>query len=375
MLALLSWLKRLAVLDPQNVGSNHLRVLCPGYRGLEIDDFIITADPKGTIPYSCGQSWPETLSLLQFLDRQTPAIPLVERERWIVELASAISLALERRIEILPDIAARVAGTDRIFFAPYGQAEERSMIGPVPAHSKSEIERTLQLINGLDDADAEVLGAAAGLHHGATLVFDRDIRSAYVLAIAGIEALSQRYGIAPTEWSAWEVSGEWDEFLDDLALSDEQAKGIRSRLMRDRHLRLKATFRTYAVGRLEDEFWSREVMQWGYGVDATTGSWATTVSANKWQMRDIIGADREQLYKRLGWSYDLRSGIVHSGDWIGLTELMKPEKAIVEMTVKPPLPFAALRAILAELIRVELAKRSRGGALPDVRLQRSTPAA
>ena len=116
-------------------------------------------------------------------------------------------------------------------------------------------------------------------------------------------------------------------------------------------------------------------MQWGYGVDATTGSWATTVSANKWQMRDIIGADREQLYKRLGWSYDLRSGIVHSGDWIGLTELMKPEKAIVEMTVKPPLPFAALRAILAELIRVELAKRSRGGALPDVRLQRSTPAA
>ena len=139
--------------------------------------------------------------------------------------------------------------------------------------------------------------------------------------------------------------------------------------MTNRQLRLKATFKSYASSRLPSAFWNRPWIEWTYPLHVPHGSWGPAEKLHEGRVRDFLPADRSLIGKALGYSYDLRSSYVHQGTWFGPLELTLNPNAPLDAS--KPLPFAALRAMLRELILVELAEHSQGGMVPLVPLRRN----
>jgi hypothetical protein len=135
--------------------------------------------------------------------------------------------------------------------------------------------------------------------------------------------------------------------------------------MKDRHLRLKATFVSYGTDKAPDEFWSEAWQDWVPTVElassSTGGHWGDWHS-----MTDFFPEDRRQLRSALQLAYDARSGFVHQGKRsITLqSELMR----IIRKggSGSAPIPFLVLRSLLATLIQQELRERSRSVEMPEV---------
>lgn len=225
---------------------------------------------------------------------------LHERQRLGTDIACLLSLALERRVVGPNDFPVPIPYLEKMIFHPVSQVVDQGIIGPLPTNAKERINAYLSAVAGLYPESQEFISAASSAYHGALLLFDREPRAAYTLLISGIEVLSRKYGSAPTEWTNWEESSDWDTAFAVQGLTNEQTSAIQDRLMRDKHLRLGATFRNHASNRLGNDFWNKPLEQWVYGFDTTTGQWLPPRNMKPCRISDILAFDRNGLSQSLG---------------------------------------------------------------------------
>lgn len=370
MEAIASWLKRIkGATAESNLQATVFRTIFFGEQALDLDNWLMNFDPQGSIhntPHSLGsESW----SLLRLPDVAQQETKLHERHRLGADLAAAISLALGRRVVIPNDLAISIPGVPKPFFQPVSHVVDRSILGPLGPGVRERLGEVFTAIHGLPDEDLVVIGAATSAHHSALLLFDKEPRVAYTLLVAGIETLSRRYGVPPTDWESWNESGRWTHLFSALQLQPPQISAIRDHLMKDRQLRLGATFQHYAATRPPDEFWQQSVDAWVSAFDASTGQWLAPSMSSTHRVSDFVPEDRSQLRKALARSYGLRSSVVHEAEWIELLTIAGPIGSAPRRD--QALSFPAMRLLLSELIRLELFTHSLCAELPDVRLSRS----
>lgn len=366
---LAAWLRRLpSMKDPKNVRRMTLRMFVPGHSMMNFDNWLFTTEQPTPVPAGFRAGFPESVALLAYLEASEYADNARHNCRLAIDIATAMSLALERRIDLPFELVLTVPGSKTVTFMPYSAIVDRIITAPLPPDPKSLIVRVLEQLGGLEDKDISIIGAAASMFHGALLLHDRDIRAAYTLLIAGIETLSREYGHPPTDWSDWENSTEWDAFAADISLSADQSTALRNRLMANQQLRLRATFRSYAATRLSPSFWDRAWNEHMYELQVPQGSWGQGGQLYSGKVRDFLTSERTELSRGLARSYDMRSSYVHSGEWSDPFDLTLDPRAPVEM--RRPLPFAIMRAILRELIVTEMAARAQPYTVPDVQLRR-----
>ena len=370
MKTLITWLRRLAEITPENGPTvNFFRLLVPGFEPLDVEDWLLSIDPQGPLPSDARASCPESLSLIRVPDLPGRETNIHERHRLGVDLACLFSLALNVRVLIPHAIDINIPQLNKKIFQPFSHIIDPNILGTLPDEPKRRLETYLNGIAGLDFDDLAIINAASSAYYAALLLFDREARAAYTLLVAGIEVLSRKYGAPPTDWAEWEESNSWETFITSQNLTSSQAYALRERLMRDKQLRLGATFRNYAASRLSDAFWEKPWEEWIYGINANDGTWLPANPMSTRTISDILPKDRIGLQKALGKSYSLRSSIVHEGEWVELMSLALPPAPTLDLS--RPLPFAILRAILAELIWLEISSRSKPCRLPDFQLLRN----
>jgi len=371
MKSIVNWLRRVADITPDGgLAVRLFQVLVPGFEPLDIANWLISVDPQGALPSNIHASGPESLSMIRLPDLPGREANIHECHQLGSDLASLFSLALNVRVIIPHAFNINVPQLNRLIFQPFSQIIDRSILRPVPNDPKQRIETYLIKIAGLAEEDLSTISAACSVYHASLLLFDREARVAYTLLVAGIEILSRKYGAPPTDWTEWEESDSWDNFIATQDYTSFQAAAIRERLMRDRQLRLGATFCNYAAYRLSDDFWEKPWEEWIYGINANEGTWLPANPMDARIVSDILPKDRAGLQKALGKSYGLRSSIVHAGDWVELLGLSPPP--VPALDLNRPLPFAILRAILAELIWQEISTHTKSCCLPDFQLLRSS---
>jgi hypothetical protein len=371
MEGLKEWLRRLSTIAPSEVERVTLRMFVPGKEAMDLDNWIMTTEQPTEIPFGLRGSFPQSATLLAYPDSAGYASNAIQQNRLSADIAAVLSLALERQVDIPYELAVRIGGHNAISFLPViGVTTDRVITGPIPKDYYSRISQVIRQIAGLADDDIAPIGAAASMFHGALLLHDRDLRSAYTLVVAGIEVLSRKYGQPPTAWDAREHNIQWDAFITSQALSVEQANALRRKLMDDKQLRLKGTFRSYGSERLRDSFWEEPWIEWLHGF--SMGNALAAIDSkpmHEGRISDFLPSSRSLLSKALGHTYDLRSRYVHRGAWSEPMDLMLRPAYQIDCT--KPLPFAVARAILRELICAELTDHSRDVALPDVVLHRN----
>jgi hypothetical protein len=314
------------------------------------------------------------MSVLRYVDLAQENINLPETQELADELAAILGLATERRITIPNTLALRIEGSQTVTFLAYGSAADQRLHGPSPSNLETTIHDLLSKIAGLPPEVRPVLGAAAQLHHSAVEMFENDLRAAYLLLVAGIELLSRKFGFPPCGWADWEDSEAWEKIFESAAFSEEQRNAVRSRLMNDKQLRLKATFREYASTRIPDSFWDEPWESWMYSYNASEGRWEESAPhvVETRVMSDILPRDRTLLSQLLGRAYDVRSGLVHRGALLTLVDSAVPFAATADP--QRPLPFPVLRSVLRCLVRTELEALAMPATLPSIRLVRPAPA-
>jgi len=369
MKTLVAWLHRLAAVTPDPGPSiSFFRVAVSGIDPLDVENWLLSIDPQGSFDYDLRVTGPEAWSIMRIPDIPQSEVNLHDRHRLGSEIACLLSLALERRVVVPNDFAVHIPQLKKIIFQPVSQIVDQGILGPLPVDAKLRLNDYLSAVAGLSPEDQEFIGAASSAYHGALLLFDREPRAAYTQLVTGIEVLARRYGSPPTGWSNWEESSAWDDVFAVQKLTNEQASVVRDRLMHNKQLRLGATFRNYASIRLGDDFWNKPLDQWIYGIDANTGKWLPPTNVKACRISDVLSFDRNDLMKSLGKSYNLRSSVVHEADWIELMTLSQPP--VPSFKSNRPLPFPILRAILAELIWLEISSHSTHASLPNFQLRR-----
>jgi hypothetical protein len=372
MKSLVDWLHRLAAVAPDvNLAIGYFRVAVPGFNPLDVENWLLSIDPQGLLAYDFRAAGPESWSIIRVPDLPQKEANVHERHRLGADIACFLSLALERRVVVPNDFAVHIPQLEQVNFLPVGQIVDQCILGPLPTNAKPRLNTYLSAVAGLSLEDQEFIGAASSAYHGALLLFDREPRAAYTLLVTGIEVLSRRYGSPPTGWTNWEESRDWDAVFTQQGLTNEQASTIRDRLMNNRQLRLGATFRNYASSRIGDDFWDKPLDQWIYGFDANNGTWEPPIKVKSYRISDVLSFDRNLLRQSLGQTYALRSSVVHEADWVELMKLAPPP--VSPLNSDRPLPFPILRAILADLIWLEISSHSTPAPLPDFQLLREQP--
>ena len=109
---------------------------------------------------------------------------------------------------------------------------DRVLLAPVESNARKideQLTRHLSILTGLADEDASVLISALDMHYGACLLLDRDLASAaYTLLVAGIEALSRRFGQPPGDWRDWDQADRWDRICESAGLRRDQSDAVRT---------------------------------------------------------------------------------------------------------------------------------------------------
>ncbi|NJO67177.1 MAG: hypothetical protein HC832_07325 [Leptolyngbyaceae cyanobacterium RM1_405_57] len=362
---LVAWISRLQQSQVSDLAEYLFRATVPGSQALTIKECMISADPLGEIAPRPGDSTPVSASLFRFLDVNEPSRSIEVHQQLVSEIAAVLTLASERRVEIAHEIAMRVENQPQVTFIGYGGMIDRRLVGPIGEQLAKPFLEWLSKIVSLPEPHLSVIGTACTLHHGAILLYEKDVRSAYLLLVAAIEVLSRQYGAPPTDWLDWEESSKWEKFMTRISLSSEQETALKEKLMSDKHLRLKATFRNYGSSRLPDSFWDTPWKEWIYTVNASIGQWESLQTLDEKKVSDIFSKDRTLLSKSLGLSYDVRSGLVHRGERLGLLESSVLSGVTIEEAL--PLPFSILRAVLLELIKTEIAEYIPESELPDLK--------
>lgn len=372
MKSVVDWLQRVASIR-EDVGPSvrYFRVAVPGFDALNVENWLLSIDPKGPLNNVFGATCPEAWSIIRLPDVSEGEENVHERHRLGTDIACLLSLALERRVIVPNDSEIKIPQLGQICFLSVSQVVDQGIIGPLSIDAKPRLNAYFHAVAGLSTEAQDVIGAAASAYHGALLIFDREPRAAYTLLVAGIEVLSRCYGLPPTGWDNWDESGLWDTVFAEQCLTVEQKSAIQDKLVANKEIRLGATFRNYASSRISDDFWNKSLDQWVYGMDANTGQWLPPVRSRSYRVSDVLPLDRSAFKQALKETYALRSSIVHESDWIELMTLAWP--LMPHANNRRPLPFPILRALLAELIWLEISSHTTATPLPDFQLLRQPP--
>lgn len=374
MKILRDWVAELESLskDPAQGTLVHQRMLVPGEEPLRMKKGFFSVEPKQAVE-AIGKT-PRAFSVLTWIGKQT------ENQLKVAEIGTGIGALLaiitNRRVEVLSEVPLRQEGHPRRFaFTPLTTLPDRSVYGPVdsPETLNKRFKERLSQLCSLSDDDAEAIGAAISLHHGATLLFEEDVAAAYVLLVAAIETLSQRFGFPPSDWKQWDEHVTWEQFISAEGLSDTQSQALRKKLMSNRQIRLKATFANYVRSETPDELWNTRLRDWSFTIVMNDGNatFGERTILQEEPFTKLLPKDRDLLFSAARASYDARSGYVHQGTRV-VTLASTLFGLVNGAQAGQPLPFAALRAILRALILKELDSRSSDFKLPGVRHELSS---
>jgi hypothetical protein len=190
-------LKRLSVASPEDLRENLFRALIPGSDPFEVRDHIVALQPLGPVPHRFGDVSPVSAVLLRYLETTETSARLADNHGVAAELGALVCLASGRRFEVAMEYTVKVEGSPQTFFLGYAGVADRKLHGPLPNDLPARLESLLRKVASLPVDDLASLGAAANLHYGSILLCERDIRSAYLLLVAGLEVLSRAYGSPP----------------------------------------------------------------------------------------------------------------------------------------------------------------------------------
>jgi hypothetical protein len=358
MKRLRAWIERLGSESFGSLVEHRFRVIVQGIDSQRRTGTLIGLEPLGRLPSRPGDTTPKSALLLRFLDTPRPGL---ESGLIANELGALLTLVSGCRIEVAMELALSAPPSPGIYFMGIGG--DPTVNGPIPDSSFAVLSDYLSRLSSLDSDDLAALAAAADLHYGAVILAEQDQRAAYVLLVAGLEVLSRRFGAPPASWCDWDLADTWEVLFDRASLSPSQAQAIRDHLMRDRQLRLAATFREYASRSLPEGFWDYPLTTHSYGVHLPQGTRDELLTDTR-EIETLVPRDRETLAQALNKTYALRSGIMHRGQEIALFEI--GVKSGVPIAADQPLPYAVLRSILATLIRYELERLGQPTPLPDI---------
>ncbi len=352
------WIERLHRLSADDGVSVHFfRAIVPSQYEFELFDALIALEPRAALARRPGDAAPYCWALLRLPDDRQEGHG--EVEALAKELGGVLTLLSDRRVEIATEIA--LDDGAKIHFMGHASCVDRALVGPLPATLKQVVQDGLSRITSLSSSQQEVIGSAIRLHHASALLCERDVASAYVLLVAALEVLSRDYGAPPTEWADWPDAVSWDKALEKLGTTADQRSVIREKLLSDKNLRLKQTFKIYGSERLPEAFWDQEYEEWEYTFRLHQDSWELpTVRALPVAM--IVPRDRTVIRSALAKSYDLRSGIVHQGSELSMYDTILREQR--SMTADQPVPYAILRMIVSALIKHEWFSLAAANPLP-----------
>ncbi len=369
MKSVVAWLQRVAsIRDEVGPSIHYFRIAIPGFNALDVENWLLSIDPQGLLGNAFGATCPESWSIIRLPDVPREGANFHERHRLGADIACLLSLALERRVIVPNDFPINIPQLGQVNFISVSQVVDQGIVGPLLTDAKPRLNAYLRAVAGLSTEAQDVIGAAASAYHGALLVFDREPRAAYTLLVAGIEVLSRSYGSPVTGWDNWDESGPWNTVFAEQCLTAEQRFAIQDKLIANKEIRLGATFRSYASSRIGDDFWNKSLDQWIYGMDANTGQWLSPRMGKSCRVSDVLPLDRSALNLALRETYALRSSVVHNADWVELMTLAPPP--LPHSNSRRPLPFPILRALLAELIWLEISSHTTPTSLPDFQLLR-----
>lgn len=329
------------------------RVFYPGPPSTASCAGPLALEPHETVTPVPGDTGPISCSLLYFLDPLKVSLQTMEVAE---ELGALVGLATGRRVLVPNELPVTVKGSEKVQFIQMSRGLDRELIGPLPSDALAKVSSLLRQISVLSDADANTLSAALHLYYGASILVERDVRSAYIMLVSALEILSREYGSPPHAWDEWEEAQEWNTLFESLDLTPDQAGELRSRLLANRQLRLKRTFCEYAAGTLPETFWDETWEQWGYSFRPPTNDWDSAAQVARVQRSEFFSRDRAALRRALARSYDIRSAYVHRGETFGIAESARG--GIAPVTGGEEIGYPFLRMIVRALLLAELANRS-----------------
>jgi hypothetical protein len=292
---------------------------------------------------------------------------------WEAELTSFIGGILTfvtgRRIEAFEEWLLKPKDGDPFFSSVVHMIDKR-LEAPIDEtlDVATEFLDSVMRIVKLDGKSRSAINSAIQLHYAACILSSISPAAAYTSLIAGVEALSRRFGSPPTAWGDWDLAANWDRFALEVNLSDGQYQQLQGKLMRDRQIRLKETFAEYASARLPENFYDQYYFDWVYVGDGA-GGYREGFEAWREPMSTFVPRDRRELKLILKRSYDLRSEYMHTGvSSISYATPLPPVdpgfsragKTGTVFKAGEPMSFAILRSILNSLIRAELLGKSDG---------------
>jgi hypothetical protein len=346
------------------------RLLVPGLEPLHHEGFIQFQGIESV--YRPGHT-PEAMSVMR-VGIAGPGPEHMSDAELAAGIGAVLTLITDRRVEVLEELPTKVEGSSSTTFIGYNNMFDRRLVAPFDT---TEVDECLKIMLGklvsLPEEDQVVISSAIDLHYGSVLLFEQDLSAAYTLVVAGVEALSRRFGSPPRDWPSWEDAVSWEKFARHQKFSSEQYGALKSKLMGNRQLRLKATFVNYVIQNLSESFWDQEWNEWSYHIRAQEGAYDVEGSwiARK-HIRDFVTRDREVLGSALRNSYDARSGFVHSGN--RTINMMSEFYSLThETSFDRPLSYAILRSILAELIKREIDNRAGDFELPGLVITQDRP--
>lgn len=361
--AIRAWLTGLEVSDDGKLDIRPVvqRVVHPGLEPLGGEGFI-AAQPLGRA--DTPGSWPRSATLLHWFEpiNEANVTNLEHRDRLIGAL---LTLVTDRRCEVVPEVLTKIEGQDNTTLIPLAGQVDAALGSPMPPWENIDhsLRMTLAQLTSMPDAEANAVVAAMQLHYSASLLAGSDFVGAYAMAVGGLEVLSQQFGSPPSEWDQWDKATEWDAFIGDQRLTDEQAHALRARLMRDRHMRLAENFATYVVERLPAGHWKEPVSNYMWGVDGLAG----TAIEGSWEAGRPRGAsfgDKSSAKRALKKTYQARSLFIHAGQ--RLSDYTSEFFGDVAGRHRDMLSLAQVRSALRALILLELNDRATDARLPEI---------
>jgi len=359
------------------VAHRRRRLLLPGFAPLNVEGAIIRVLPLNVVGVEGGWpgKFPHGVSILEWLD--VPPMNLNQDAAVARAISALLALVLNRRIETPNEFAVGHPNQVSTVFLTAGEVPDTSLYAPVDASEVgAAFEKQLTLLLAARGADRDALAAAIRLHHAASLLMEHDLATAYVLLVAGVETLAARFGVSEATWARWDRRETWDRLIAAQKLAGDQAKAIRSELMRDRSVRLRQTFALYGSTRPPGSFWEGSVVRWTPTVEMDDrGARHRPEGPEPAQipMETIVPKDRERLRRLLLRSYDARSGFVHVGrEEVDVASVILEQ--IEGLRDDRPLSFMGLRLLLRALILAELGELEGAEvSLPPLKMYHSDP--
>jgi hypothetical protein len=283
------------------------------------------------------------------------------------DLAAFVALSSGRQVAFANEFAMKYEPADWTGFLPTDILYDSELYAPVRTDFAERFDLFLRAVLLLSGEQSTAFVNATRMRAAACNLISSDISSAYGLLVGALETLSRQFGPVLTEWSNWDQSESWDQFmLGPLGLSGPQATGLRGKLLENKQIRLKYTFIEYVLGSITERLHSRTYAQYSNaisvaieGVSALPGNYGEPV-----EIEFLVPKDPAILRRRLGKSYDARSSVFH--DSVRLSTQIVTASPWAE---RQPLSFAGLRLILDDLL--ETAARSvdtDSAPFPDIQL-------